>query len=103
MNIERVTGRTVVVGDEIYKITSDAQLPRCYVIAGLVLLVNAITQLFLSPANFGPVLYALAMAGAALLIAWLFDDRSGYRMTHVANLSMPNASDGVSPNAGNQR
>lgn len=93
MTDKKITGRTVVVDDEVYRITCDKTVPRHYLVASTFLIAMMLPQLFRDWKNFDALAYAAFIGLATLWLAWLFDDRDRYRLTHVSNLSMPKASD----------
>ena len=86
----RTTGRTVVVGDEIYVIRSPATVPRQYLVSWFIVIGFSVMHALTSP--WESLHYLLIMdinVTFALIIAWLFDDRNRYELKHVANRNMP--------------
>lgn len=93
MTDKKVTGRTIVVDDEVYLITCDKALPRHYTVAATFLVAMLLPQLLRAAGPELPALLYAAFIGLATLgLAWLFDDRDRYRLRHVMNLEMPEAS-----------
>ena len=92
MTNRKVTGRTIVVDDEVYLITCDKAWPRHYTVAAIFLLAMTMPQLLRAGKELDALLYAAFIGLATLGLAWLFDDRDRYRLRHVMNLSMPKAS-----------
>lgn len=92
MSDKKVTGRTIVVDDEVYLITCDKTLPRHYTVAATMLLAMLLPQLLRAGDDLPALLYAGFLALATLGLSWLFDDRDRYRLRQVMNISMPKAS-----------
>lgn len=96
MELKKVTGRTVIVDQQVYIITCDKALPRHYTTAGIFLLALMIPQL-LKGENLDAILYAGFIGLATLALAWLFDDRDTYRLRWIMDLQMPRASEEPEP------
>ena len=92
MTDKKVTGRTIVVDDEVYLITCDKTLPKHYTTAATFMLAMLIPQMFRAGKDLDTLIYTAFIGLATLGLAWLFDDRDRYRLRHVMNLSMPKAS-----------
>jgi hypothetical protein len=85
---QKVTGRTIRIGPEVFIITCDKAVPRHYLVAATFLVAMLLLHL-LRGEIVSVQLYAGAIALATLGLSWLFDDRETYRLRKVMELPMP--------------
>lgn len=98
MSMQKMTGRTVRIEDEVFIVTCDKAVPRHYLVAATMLLAMMIPQLLGGEGEeLRAVLYAAFTGLATLGLSWLFDDREPYRLRKVLHLPVAVASPEAPP------